>query len=129
MPGTRRRLWLAAALSAPAWRVAAGPAQRFPDVLRATVRAAGTDRFDFDVTLSSPYDKPQRYADAFRVMGRDGRVFGERTLWHDHANEQPFTRDLHGVRVPPEVRRVVSQGRDQRHGWGGRTLEVALPGR
>jgi hypothetical protein len=75
--------------------------QKYPDVIAAKVRASGTDRFDFDVTISSPYDTPQRYADAFRVTGKDGAVYGERILLHDHANEQPFTRDLYGVKIPP----------------------------
>lgn len=104
-------------------------AQKFPDVLEVNVRAAGAGTFDFDVTVSSPYDTPQRYADAFRVVGPDGAVFGERILWHDHAGEQPFTRDLHGVKIPAGVTRVVVQARDQRHGWGGKVVEVALPGR
>lgn len=103
--------------------------QKFPDVLSAEVRARGSDRFDFDVTISSPYDTPQRYADAFRVSSPDGRVFGERVLLHDHAAEQPFTRDLHGVVVPPGIRRVVIQARDRTHGYGGRSIDVQLPGR
>jgi hypothetical protein len=103
--------------------------QRFPDVLAVKVEPRGVDRFDFDVTISSPYDTPQRYADAFRVSGRDGRVHGERTLLHDHANEQPFTRDLHGVIIPAGVRTVVVQARDRIHGYGGKTVEVSLPGR
>lgn len=103
--------------------------QKHPDVVSAKVRASGPDRFDFDVTLSSPYDTPQRYADAFRVMSRDGTVFGERVLLHDHADEQPFTRDLYGVQIQRGVRQVVIQGRDRRHGYGGKTVEVTLPGR
>lgn len=103
--------------------------QRFPDVLRVEVRPAGADRFDFDITVSSPYDTPQRYADGMRAMGHDGRVHGMRKLWHDHATEQPFTRDLYGVRIAPGVRSVIVQARDQQHGWGGRSVEVALPGR
>lgn len=97
-------------------------AQMFPDVVAAKVRASGTDRFDFDATISSPYDTPQRYADAFRVMNRDGQVFGERVLLHDHASEQPFTRDLYGVSIPRSVRIVVIQARDQKHGYGGKTV-------
>jgi hypothetical protein len=104
-------------------------AQKFPDVVGVKVRSRGGDAFDFDVTVSSPYDTPQRYADAFRVTGKDGKVFGERILLHDHADEQPFTRDLHGVRIPAGVRVVVVQARDQKHGYGGKTAEVALPGR
>jgi hypothetical protein len=104
-------------------------AQKFPDVVSAEVRSRGADRFDFDVTVSSPYDTPQRYADAFRVSGRDGRVFGERVLLHDHADEQPFTRDLYGVQIPAGVRSVVLQARDRQFGYGGRSVEVKLPGR
>lgn len=108
---------------------AEGSAQKFPDVVSATVKARGADTYDFDVTISSPYDSPRRYADAFRAMGRDGTVFGERTLFHDHAGEQPFTRDLYGVKIPPGLRAVVIQARDQKYGYGGTTVEVALPGR
>jgi hypothetical protein len=103
--------------------------QKHPDVLAANVQPRGADVFDFDVTVSSPYDTPQRYADAFRVMGKDGVVYGERVLLHDHAGEQPFTRDLNDVKVPRGLRVVVIQGRDQKHGYGGKTIEVVLPGR
>ena len=58
-----------------------------------------------------------------------GKVYGERKLLHDHAGEQPFTRDLHGVAIPAGVRRVTVEARDQKYGYGGRKLEVALPGR
>lgn len=45
------------------------------------------------------------------------------------ASEQPFTRDLHGVRIPAAVKIVVIQARDQQFGYGGKVVEVALPGR
>lgn len=103
--------------------------QRFPDVLSVKVRAAGTNTFDFDVTVSSPYDTPARYADAFRVVSQGGEVLGERKLLHDHQGEQPFTRDLHGVKIPPGIKLVVVQGRDQKYGYGGKSVQVQLPGR
>lgn len=103
--------------------------QRHPDVVAVKVTPRGANRFDFDVTISSRYDTPKRYADAFRVMDADGKVYGERILWHDHAGEQPFTRDLYGVMIPPQTRKVVVQGRDQKFGYGGKTFEVMLPGR
>lgn len=103
--------------------------QKFPDVVSAKVTPRGAQVFDFDVTVSSPYDTPQRYADAFRVMGRDGKVYGERILFHDHADEQPFTRDLYGVKIPAGVRTVVIQARDKHHGYGGKSIEVVMPGR
>ncbi len=107
----------------------AAGAQRHPDVVAVKVTPLGANRFDFDVTISSPYDTPQRYADAFRVMTAQGKVLGERILWHDHAGEQPFTRDLYGVIIPPQITRVIVQGRDREFGYGGKTVEAVLPGR
>ena len=103
--------------------------QQFPDVIDVRVHARGDQRFDFDATISSPYDTPQRYADAFRVMSPDGTQFGERTLFHDHASEQPFTRDLYGVRIPAGISTVVVQARDKKYGYGGKMVHVTLPGR
>jgi hypothetical protein len=104
-------------------------ARKFPDVVSARAQARSPDTFDFDVTVSFPYDTPQRYADAFHVTGKDGMVFGERTLFHDHATEQPFTRDLYGVRIPSHVSVIVIHARDRKYGYGGKTVEVAIPGR
>ncbi len=108
----------------------AAPAeQRFPDVLSVKVSAAANGAFDFDVTISSPYDTPDRYADGFRVTTQNGELLGERKLWHDHQHEQPFTRDLYAVKIPPHVKSVLVQARDQKYGYGGKTVEVVLPGR
>ncbi|MGL1832639.1 hypothetical protein ACKVEX_03420 [Rhodocyclaceae bacterium SMB388] len=101
----------------------------FPDIVSVQVRASGADTFDFDVTVSSSYDTPARYADGFRVVAESGEVLGERTLWHDHQYEQPFTRDLYSVTIPRDVTHVVVQGRDQKAGYGGASVRVRLPGR
>ncbi len=122
-------LVLAACLAAFSARAADPATQKYPDVVAAKAHARGADTFDFDVTVSSPYDTPQRYADAFRVLGKDGTAYGERILLHDHAGEQPFTRDLYGVMIPRGIRTVTVQARDQQYGYGGKAVEVALPGR
>ncbi len=131
--GTARRrvvLLLMAFATGFAWAQAGGGGeQRFPDVVAVKVRASGPDLFDFDVTVSSPYDTPRRYADGFRVQTRANEVLGERKLLHDHQDEQPFTRDLYGVRIPPGVKTVRVQARDQKFGYGGKVVEVTLPGR
>jgi len=127
LAGLAAALTLALAGFASAQHAAQRP--RFPDVLSVKVRAQGENRFDFDVTISSPYDSADRYADAFRVVGAGGEAYGERILLHDHANEQPFTRDLYGVSIPAGVRAVLVQARDKQSGYGGKTMQVALPGR
>lgn len=103
--------------------------QKHPDVVDVQVMPSGENRFDFDVTVSSPYDSAKRYADAFRVMSEEGRVFGVRELLHNHANEQPFTRRLSDVDIPPEIDEVTLQARDQEHGYGGETRTIGLRGR
>jgi len=117
------------AMIAPAIMPADAAEQKYPDVIGVKVRVRDANVYDFDVTVSSPYDTAQRYADAFRAVDKDGKVFGERKLLHDHANEQPFTRDLYGVVVPSGVHAVVIQASDQEYGYGGKTVEVVLPGR
>ena len=81
----------------------------------------------FAVTLSSPYDSPSQYADAWRVLGPDGVELGFRLLTHHHANEQPFTRSQSGIEIPDDVTTVTVEGRDQLNGWGGESLDYDLP--
>ena len=99
----------------------------FPDVVAATAEQAADGTWRFDVTLSSPYDTPERYADAWRILGPDGTEYGLRVLAHDHQNEQPFTRSLGGVELPADVDVVTVEGRDQLNGWGGERFELELP--
>jgi hypothetical protein len=66
------------------------------------------------------------YADAWRVLDRDGHVLGERILHHPHVEEQLFTRSLSGVVIPEDNRVVYIQARDNQSGWSPDTLEVDL---
>ena len=108
-------LLLVSSCVVPGAMAQAAPEQRYPAIVAVEVKASGADTFDFDVTVSSPYDTPARYADGFRAMSAAGEVYGERKLLHDHRDEQPFTRDLYAVRIPPSIKQVVVQGRDQKH--------------
>ncbi len=100
----------------------------YPDVVEAVAVRDADGAWTFSATLSSPYDTPDRYADAWRVSGPDGEVYGIRELTHDHQSEQPFTRSQSGIEIPESVVKVIVQGRDQVSGWGGATVEVELPG-
>lgn len=100
---------------------------RFPDVLAVELIPQGDRRYDVRVTMSSPYDTPQRYADGWRVLDPDGNELGTHTLLHDHATEQPFTRTQRAVTIPSGVSEVTVQGRDQANGYGGLSRTVAVP--
>lgn len=102
---------------------------RFPSIRAVEPIRVRDGVYDFRVTVSSPYDSPERYADGWRVLTPDGVVLGEKRLGHDHADEQPFTRKQAGVRVPEGVREVVVEGHDQRNGYGGRRARVRLTDR
>ena len=98
----------------------------YPDVVAGTATRQADGTWRFDVTLSSPYDTAERYADAWRVLAPDGSELGLRVLTHGHPNEQPFTRSLEGVAIPAGVNTVTVQGRDRVSGWGGATLAIEL---
>lgn len=101
--------------------------QAHPDVIGALAEQSPDGTWRFDVTISSPYDSPERYADAWRILDPDGFELGVRVLTHDHGNEQPFTRSLSGVEIPDGIETVVIEGRDLANGWGGQTFELNLP--
>lgn len=101
--------------------------QKFPEVVDARFDSIGATTWSVRVTISSPYDTPERYADAWRVLTLEGDVLGERQLTHDHATEQPFTRALNNVDIPAGTDVVVIEARDLINGWSGDRVEFALP--
>lgn len=52
---------------------------------------------------------------------------GRRELLHPHETEQPFKRDLRGVRIGPEIAEVLVRARQKPRGYGGATRIVKLP--
>lgn len=100
--------------------------QKYPDILEAEL--SGSDgEYRISVTVSSPYDSPERYADGWRVLDEDGTVLAEHELGHDHANEQPFTRSRGPFEIPANVNEVTVEGHDQEHGYGGKTVTIEVP--
>ena len=96
-----------------------------PQVVAATA-AKTSAGWRFDVTVRHADTGWDHYADAWRVVGPDGTVYGTRTLYHPHVEEQPFTRSLSGVDIPPSVKQVTIQSHDSVHGWGSKTVNVSL---
>lgn len=84
------------------------------------------ETWTFDVTVQHADDGWEHYADSWRVTGPDGTVYGVRELFHPHVDEQPFTRSLTGVAIPPGVDRVTIEAHDVVDGWG-RPFALDLP--
>ncbi len=121
--GARAAARAAAALLA----LAAGPAAAGDvEVRAAELVRDGAGTWSASVTLAHGDTGWDHYADAWRVVGTDGRVFGTRTLLHPHETEQPFTRGLSGIAIPPDARRVFVEAHDSVHGWSPQRLELDL---
>ena len=97
------------------------------DVIDAKVARARDGTYNFDVTIRSNDKGWDYYCDAFEVLAPDGKVLGTRVLLHPHEDEQPFTRELYGVKIPPGVERVTIRARHKPKGYDGKTLVVKLP--
>lgn len=97
------------------------------DVIDVKVRRSAAGVYAFDVTVRSVDKGWDYYADAFEVLTPDGRLLGRRELLHPHETEQPFTRELHGVRIPPGTTQIVVRARHKPRGYDGATKTIALP--
>lgn len=78
------------------------------------------------VTLQHADTGWDHYADGWRVVTPDGMVLGERTLYHPHVNEQPFTRNLSNITIADDINTVFIEAHDKVHGWNPERLEVNL---
>ncbi len=117
----------AVALCAAAIAAMAGEA----DVISVKVRPSGPQRYGFDVTVRSNDTGWDYYAERFEVVAPDGTVLGTRVLLHPHETEQPFTRELDGVRIPASIGHVTVRAWMKRGAQtkvaGGETMQVKLP--
>ncbi|MEM8580937.1 MAG: hypothetical protein AAGF50_07055 [Pseudomonadota bacterium] len=80
-----------------------------------------------DVTLRHGDTGWEDYADGWRVEAPDGTVLGTRVLYHPHVEEQPFTRALTGVTLPPQLSEVHIRARTNTDGWAETTFILKLP--
>jgi len=97
------------------------------DVVGVKARPDSGDTWRFDVSVAHGDTGWDHYADKWDVVGPDGKVLGTRTLAHPHEAEQPFTRSLGGVFIPPDVTEVTLRAHDSVHEYGGREMTVQLP--
>ncbi len=97
------------------------------DVVAAEATCDGDSVCRFSVTVRHADAGWDHYADRWQVLTESGEILATRVLRHPHVNEQPFTRDLPGVKVPEEIRRVRIRAHDSVHEDGGAEVVVELP--
>jgi hypothetical protein len=98
-----------------------------PSVIETVNAAESGGTWRFDVTVSHPDTGWDHYTNGWRVLTMDGKELGMRVLHHPHTDEQPFTRSLSGVLIPPGTKQVKIQARCIVDGWDGATKTVKLP--
>ena len=97
------------------------------DVITVEVMKLEDSTYTFDVTVSHNDEGWNHYVNKWDVVGSDGTVYGTRTLYHPHVDEQPFTRSLSGVKIPKGVGRVTVRAHDSVHEYGGKVVTIVLP--
>ncbi len=80
----------------------------------------------FAVTLKHDDKGWDHYANEWQVIGADKKIFGTRTLYHPHVNEQPFTRNLSGIKIPSDIKSVRVIAKDTVHGLSTHAAEINL---
>ena len=97
------------------------------DVVTVKATPESGDYWRFDVTVAHADTGWTHYADKWDVLDPNGKNLGTRVLAHPHEDEQPFTRSLGGIFIPPGVAAVTVRAHDLVHGYGGRDMTVELP--
>ena len=97
------------------------------DVVEVNAQKLDGNTYRFEVTVLHKDTGWDHYADKWDVVAPDGTVLGTRTLYHPHVNEQPFTRSLSGVKIPPGIDTVTLRAHDSVHKYGGKTVTIELP--
>ncbi len=98
-------------------------------VMDVRVHTSDNKNYRFSVTLKHADSGWEHYANAWEILGPDGKVLGKRVLMHPHVNEQPFTRSLDNVQIPMHIKTIKIRAWDSKHGASRNTYGVELPGR
>ena len=80
----------------------------------------------FAVTLKHADTGWDHYANEWQVLTKDNKVLATRTLHHPHVDEQPFTRNTSGVKIPKGIETVRIIAKDTVHSTSKNAVEINL---
>ncbi len=96
-----------------------------PEVVGVDWQKEEDGTYTFRVSLRHDDSGWDHYADRWLIESLTGQELARRVLRHPHVDEQPFTRELEGVRLPTGTHTVIVRGHCSQHGYG-RMYRVSL---
>lgn len=79
-----------------------------------------------DVTLKHADTGWKHYTDGWRLVDDKGSVITNRTLYHPHVNEQPFTRSKSDFQIPKDKKIIFVEAHDIDRGWSPNKLKIDM---
>ena len=95
-------------------------------VLDIKARQLNDKTWTFAVTLKHNDAGWDHYANKWQIIDAKNKILGTRTLYHPHVHEQPFTRNLSGVKIPEGTKSVRVIAKDTVHGLSHNAAEINL---
>lgn len=83
--------------------------------------------YNFSVTISSPDEGCNQYADWWEVITQDGELLYRRVLLHSHVGEQPFTRSGGPVPIGADTI-VLVRAHMNTSGYGSQAMQGSPEG-
>lgn len=96
------------------------------EITKVVAHQASDKTWTFAVTLKHDDTGWEHYANEWQVIAPDNKILGTRTLYHPHVNEQPFTRNLSGIKIPADLESVRVITKDTVHGLSKNAMKVNL---
>lgn len=96
------------------------------EIVDVKAHQASNKSWTFAVTLKHDDTGWDHYANEWQVIAPDDKILATRTLYHPHVDEQPFTRNTSGVKIPADITTVRIIARDTIHGHSKTAMQVDL---
>ena len=96
------------------------------EIVNVKAHKSNDKSWTFAVTLKHADAGWDHYANQWQVIAPDNKILATRILYHPHVNEQPFTRNTSGVKIPDSIKSVRIIAKDTVHGLSHKAVEIEL---
>lgn len=96
------------------------------EITNVVAHQASDKTWTFAVTLKHADTGWDHYANEWQVIAPDNKILATRTLYHPHVEEQPFTRNTSGVKIPASMETVRVIAKDTVHGLSKTAMQINL---